>query len=55
LVFSESLGKIWCTGAKKKLKKIPLPRSCPNIERPKFGFKEFWGINVLENHFSCNE
>jgi hypothetical protein len=21
--------------------KIPLPRSCPNNERPKFGFKEF--------------
>jgi hypothetical protein len=26
---------------RKKIKKIPLPRSCPNNERPKFGFKEF--------------
>jgi hypothetical protein len=38
LVLPESLGKIRFTGAKKK---FPLPRNCPNSERPKFGFKEF--------------
>jgi hypothetical protein len=27
--------------SKKNKEKIPLPRSCPNSERPKFGFKEF--------------
>jgi hypothetical protein len=26
---------------KKFKKNIPLPGSCPNSERPKFGFKEF--------------
>jgi hypothetical protein len=30
----------WCQEKNYK-KKIPLPRSCPNSEQPKFGFKEF--------------
>jgi hypothetical protein len=35
------LGKIQFTGAKKRKLKKNLPKSCPNSERPKFGFKEF--------------